>query len=286
MAMMIERMRRQEAHPIPFPSTYYHKNDTDFVIRQQSFFWARKMSLWSRATAMRCMASAASWRAATRHTNLVTSRATQRTFSKESSASDLHSQVAQTLRAPPTEALLDPNAPRGVAQQIFQHPDRRARYNQSLWNAGAAFMLMLLAAQSLKASRERRRLAQELTAAQAESAERLALLQVLFADDTVESLVQDLMQVHAQAAQPIFPILVRQSSTEASVLAEKKRLAHLLLQHFSQLVGSVALDEAQREALRMRLAQDKPPGADSPGELPETEPEGASEPTKRVPFTM
>ena len=214
----------------------------------------------------------------------------KRQFSKESSssASDLHSQVSQTLRTttpststtPATAPALDPDAPRGVAQQIFRHPDRRARYNQAVWNAGVAFMLMLMAAQSLKASRERRRVTAELLTVEKQSAERLASLQVLFEDDTIEKLVHEIVQARQEGTSQSW-LGKKQSSSEA----EKLRLTHVLLRNLDELVGSTALDEAQREALRMRLVVDEV--ASEPVAVKKVIDVGeASGPPKRVPFTM
>ena len=245
---------------------------------------------------------------------------TLRLFSKESSSSsakDLHSQVSQTLRTPSSSTtttttasssssspspLLDPNAPRGVAQQIFRNPDRRARYNQALWNATAAFMLMLMAAQSLKASRERRRVAQQLADVQTQSAERLQLLQRLFDDATIDRLVQDILDVTTKDGsnhnKPSSTFLFGRSSSSSTTTTtttsakaardandhERQKLARVLLQHFDHLVGSTALDEAQRETLRMRLAENVPVDATLPQAAAASS--SSEPPPKRVPFTM
>lgn len=231
----------------------------------------------------------------------------QRLFSKESSASELHSQVSQTLQPPkppppPTPAVVDPHQPRGVAQQIFRHADRRARYNQAMWNAAAAFMLMLMAAQSLKSSRERRRVAASLVDVQGESEERLRVLQSLLQEETIQALVQEMLQASESSTLEASSNSTKWWNGKSTVSAtrttdEQQQQQHLKLalwKKMAQLVADTALDEAEQETLRMRLQElERSFGSSSSKntKAPEEATAASLETTtanapKRVPFTM
>lgn len=230
---------------------------------------------------------------------------TRRTFAKETSASDLHAQMSQTLSKaqpsspavpPPPPPGVDPNAPKGLAQQIFRHPERRTRYHQAMWNAGAAFMLMIMAAQSFKSGRERRRVSSELAAVERVSAQRLALLQALFDEATVNRIVEDIVKASEQekmekdgnsgsGSSQWFGRSGGGGSTRHSL--DRQQVANVLLQNFDQLVGDAVLDDAQREALRMRLEENQAPRDDTNALIADNSATPTlSESPKRVPFTM
>ena len=207
---------------------------------------------------------------------------TTRNFSKESSASDFHSKVSQTLQPPPPPEL-DPEAPIGVTQQIFGNPDRRSRFNQAVWYAAGAFMVMLTAAQSLKSGRERRAVSRELVVVEEQSAKRLALLQSLFQDDAMDKLVQSIRQAQSTNETPSSKwFATRGRSKDTPDDSDTAALKIALLKTMEELIGDEALDAAQRETLHIRLSQDTPTTAQGISLAPTA----ATATAKRVPFTM
>jgi hypothetical protein len=149
-----------------------------------------------------------------------------------------------------------------MMQQIYSHPDRRARYNQALINAGTAFMVVLLAAQSFKAGRERRKVQAELGTVQEESAKRLALLQSLFEDDVVDKMIDAIVHARSSSStststpppnRSFFAWWTKSTTTDTVSVRDKKVMSNALLNELNHLIGKEALDEAQRETLRMRL---------------------------------
>lgn len=149
-------------------------------------------------------------------------------------------------------------------------------------------MLLLMAAQSFKASRERRRVTAELEAAQAESAERLALLQAVLDDATIDRLVQDIVVDVPAKQDTTFWFGRKQQQQQSEDGAERLRVTKVLLKHFDELIGSKALDDAEREALRMRVAEayEKQAPPDERNAVAIETSAAPTPPPKRVPFTM
>ena len=162
-------------------------------------------------------------------------------------------------------------------------------------------MLMLMAAQSLKSSRERKRVAMDLTETENQSAERLQVLQSLLHEETIQSLVQEVIQAQSTTNSSSSSTNWWGSKSSASFSpppaitdGQKQQLTLAVWKKMEQLVADTALDEAERVALRMRLqeleASSKPhpttaePAAGTNAAAETTKTKTAT--PKRVPFTM
>lgn len=239
---------------------------------------------------------------------------TTRFFAKEAAPADLHAQVAQTLAHPApasstttssttaaANAANTPPPPKGVVQNILRHPVRRARYNQAVWNACTAFGLLLMAAQSLKANRERKKVVVTLEQVEATSEQRLLLLQSFLLDATtmdrlIDAMVRQQEQEHVASSSGWFG-----KSSQATTVSEsqkKQGWRRALLAELDHMMGDQVLDEAQQVTLRMRLEEERqqeerqrqpsipPPAAVVSVDTAATPVTGETPPPKRVPFTM
>jgi hypothetical protein len=187
----------------------------------------------------------------------------------------------------------------------MRHPVRRARYNQAVWNACTAFGLLLMAAQSLKANRERKKVGVTLEQVAATSEERLHLLQSFLLDAaTMDRLIAALVreQEKEQGRASSAKWFGKSTTPQATPVSDRQKQGwtRALLTEIDHMMGDQVLDEAQQVTLRMRLEEERqqeqrqrqsiitPPAPTTvdPVEAAATPVTGEAPPPQRVPFTM
>jgi hypothetical protein len=160
------------------------------------------------------------------------------------------------------EKAVEKIQPEGMVEQIKYNPHLRSRFNQSLFNWVFSFSAVILAAQSLKSSKERQKVERKLEESDAISEERLKVMQSLLDSKTMEPLTQRILgelSLHHKKD----PVVSRSgwfgSSAKRGVehndtegLSEHV-VSKILLEEMFRLVGEIALDEAQREVFMANL---------------------------------
>jgi len=147
-----------------------------------------------------------------------------------------------------------PSAPKGVAAQIFQNPDRKARYSQALWNMAASFLLMMMAAQTLKSANERRKSEKEKDKAVEQLEANRATLKQLLEKDAYRPLADQLSQIMTSEPKPKGWFGSKEPQKDDDDLL-KERIAVMVQQEVQKVIGDAALTEAERDAYAISKMQ-------------------------------
>ena len=167
----------------------------------------------------------------------VSRRAQSSSKESQQAREDMYHQLKNTLEKPRPSAVMD---------QIRNNPERKARYTQSLWNMAASFMLILTAAQGVRASYFRKAAIEKQEEYEKELAELRNACKSLLDPKEMEVLAQQLSEATAPKEQSSW--LSRGSSQPA---ADPGAIASLLESYIKSKIGDLAWTQAELDEMHV-----------------------------------